>query len=56
MITAIRDYDGRRPCLCPLVLGRVLDRLAPIKARIRTEKLDWQFIDRAAKRLEEASK
>jgi hypothetical protein len=56
MIVAIRDYDGRRPCLCPSVLGRVLDRLAPIKLRLRTEKLDWQFIDRAAKRIEEASK
>jgi hypothetical protein len=56
MITARRDYDGRRPCLCPMVLGRVLDRLAPIKARIRTERIDWQDIDDLAKRLEEAAK
>ena len=56
MIVARRDYDGRRPCLCPLVLGRVLDRLAPIKLRLRTEKLDWQDIDDLAKRLEEAAK
>ena len=56
MITAIRDYDGRRPCLCPSVLGRVLDRLTPIKLRLRTEKLDWQDIDDLAKRLEEAEK
>ena len=56
MITANRDYDGRRPCIDPLPLGRVLDRLTPIKLRLRTEKLDWQFIDRAAKRIEEAAK
>jgi len=56
MITARRDYDGRRPCMCPSVLGRVLDRLTPIKLRLRTEKLNWQFIDRAAQRLEEAAK
>jgi hypothetical protein len=54
MIVSRRDYDGRRPCLCPMVLGRVLDRLVPIKARIRTERIDWQFIDRAAKRMEAA--
>jgi hypothetical protein len=56
VIVARRDYDGRRPCLCPLVLGRVLDRLAPIKARIRTEKLNWQDIDDLSKRIQEAAK
>jgi len=55
VIVARRDYDGRRPCLCPSVLGRVLDRLTPIKLRLRTAKLDWRFIDRAAKRIEEAA-
>jgi len=55
VIVASRDYDGRRPCLCPSVLGRVLDRLTPIKLRLRTAKLDWRFIDRAAKRIEEAA-
>ena len=55
MIVAIRDYDGRRPCLCPSALGRVLDRLTPIKLRLRTQHIDWQFIDRAAKRIDKLS-
>jgi hypothetical protein len=56
VIVAIRDYDGRWPCIDPMPLGRVLDRLTPIKPRLRTERIDWQYIDRAAKRLQEASK
>lgn len=56
MILAHRDYDGRRPCLCPSILGRLLDRLTPIKLRLRTAKLDWRFIDRVGKRLQEVAK
>jgi hypothetical protein len=33
----------------------VLDRLTPIKLRLRTQHIDWQFIDRAAKRIDKLS-
>ena len=51
-----RDNMGRTPCIPPHILGRVLDRLKKITPRLRTERTNWPFIDRAAKRLEEAAK
>jgi len=57
MILARRDYDGRRPCIDPLTLGRVVERLVPIKLRIRTERLNWQDIDDLSNRsIKEAAK
>jgi hypothetical protein len=57
MILARRDYDGRRPCIHPLTLGRLVERLVPIKLRIRTERLNWQDIDDLSNRsIKEAAK
>jgi hypothetical protein len=55
-IPLISDNMGYTPCIPAHILGRLLHKLPAIKPRFRTANLDWRFIDRAAKRIEEASK
>jgi hypothetical protein len=56
ILPSISDNMGYTPCIPSHILGRLLDRLPAITPRLRTQHIDWQFIDRAAKRIEEASK
>ena len=50
------DYHGQTPCIQPLLLGRILDRLRPLRAKVRAEvehKADpWAGIDALAKSME----
>lgn len=46
----ITDYHGQSPCVEPHVLGRILDKLQPLRAKVRDEENTqadaWEAIDR----------
>lgn len=46
----VTEYHGNSPCIEPHVLGRILDNLEPLRAKLRDEenaKADgWGVIDR----------
>lgn len=50
------DYRGESPCVPPHVLCRLLEKLQPLKARLRNEQTAsenaWAAIDALAKRME----
>lgn len=52
----VTEYHGQCPCIPPLLLGRILDRLRPLRAKVRDEasaKTDpWAGIDALAKSME----
>lgn len=55
----VTDYRGESPCVPPHVLGRLLDKLEPLKARLRAERQErdrdsWAVIDAAARQMEAA--
>ena len=54
----ITDYHGQSPCVEPHVLGRILDKLQPLRAKVRDEantKADaWAGGDTLAKSMEAA--
>lgn len=53
----VTDYRGETPCIPPHLLGRLLDKLEPLKARLRSERQErngWAVIDAAARRMEAA--
>jgi hypothetical protein len=56
ILPSICDNMGYTPCIPAHILGRLLDKLPAITPRLCTQHIDWQFIDRAAKRIEEAAK
>lgn len=53
-----RDNHGQSPCVPPHILGRLLDKLKPLKARIRDERATakdaWASIDKLAEAVEAA--
>jgi len=52
----VTDYHGQNPCIEPHVLGGIVDRLEPIKSRIREERATaqdaWAGIDKLAEAME----
>ena len=51
----VTDYHGQSPCIEPVVLGHILDRLEPLRAKVREERKDaWAGIDRLAEAMEAA--
>jgi hypothetical protein len=52
----ITEYHGQSPCIEPHLLGRILDRLRPLRGKVRDEastKVDpWAGIDALAKSME----
>jgi hypothetical protein len=52
----VTEYHGQTPCIQPHLLGRILDRLRPLRAKVRGEvehKPDpWAGIDALAKSME----
>lgn len=49
------EYHGQSPCVPPHILGRLLDKLQPLKARLRAERQErdgWAVIDAAARQME----
>ena len=46
----VTDYHGQTPCIEPHVLGRILDKLKPLRAKVRDEATTqpdpWAAIDR----------
>lgn len=46
----VTDYHGQTPCIEPHVLGRILDKLEPLRAKVRDEENAqadaWAAIDR----------
>ena len=54
----VTDYHGQTPCIEPLILGRILDKLKPLRSKVRDEvntKADaWAGIDALAKSMEAA--
>lgn len=53
----VTDYRGESPCVPPHILGRLLDKLEPLKARPRAERQErdgWAVIDAAARQMEAA--
>jgi hypothetical protein len=54
----VTDYHGQSPCIEPHILGRILDKLKPLRAKVRDEantKADaWAGIDALAKSMEAA--
>lgn len=51
------EYHGQSPCIEPHILGRLLEKLQPLKARLRAERQErdgWAVIDAAAKAMEAA--
>ena len=52
---AVRDNEGTAPCIEPLILGRLLDRLRDKIVSEQTITPDpWQGIDRLARDMKEA--
>lgn len=54
----VTDYRGETPCIEPHILGRLLDKLEPIRAKIRAERATaddaWSGIDALAQAMEAA--
>ena len=52
------EYHGQNPCVEPLLLGRILDKLKPLRVKVRSEastKKDARAgIDALAKSMEAA--
>jgi hypothetical protein len=53
------DYHGQSPCIEPHILGRLLDKLEPLRAKIRNERDTaagdaWAGIDAMAEAMEAA--
>ena len=46
----VTDYHGQSPCIEPHILGRILDKLEPLRAKLRDEENTqadpWAAIDR----------
>lgn len=46
----VTDYHGQTPCIEPHILGRILDKLKPLRAKLRDEENAqadaWAAIDR----------
>lgn len=46
----VTDYHGNTPCIEPHVLGRILDKLEPLRSKVRDEENTqadaWAAIDR----------
>ena len=53
-----RDNHGHAPCIEPHVLGRLLDKLEPLRAKLRDERSTdadtWHGIDALAATMEAA--
>lgn len=55
-----RDNHGQSPCIEPHILGRLLDKLEPLKARLRAERNEpiaspnWRTVDALAQTMEAA--
>lgn len=53
-----RDNNGNNPCIPPHILGRLLDKLKPLRAKITAERNTaddaWSGIDKLAKNMEAA--
>lgn len=53
----VTDYHGQTPCIEPHILGRLLDRLPPVRASISYKPLEsdpWECIDRLSEAMEAA--
>ena len=46
----VTEYHGQSPCIEPHLLGRILDKLEPLRAKVRdkenTQADAWAAIDR----------
>lgn len=46
----VTEYHGQSPCIEPHILGRILDKLEPLRAKVRddenTQADAWSAIDR----------
>ncbi len=46
----VTEYYGQSPCIEPHILGRILDKLKPLRAKVRDEENTqadtWAAIDR----------
>lgn len=55
---SIRDNHGHVPCIEPHILGRLLDKLQPLRAKISNERNTpddaWSGIDALAETMEAA--
>jgi len=53
---SVIEYHGQNPCVEPLLLGRILDKLKPLRVKVRSEastKQDaWADIDALSKSME----
>lgn len=52
-----RDNHGNNPCIPPHILGRLLDKLKPLRAKIAAERNTddaWSGIDALAETMEAA--
>ncbi len=56
--TPVIDYHGQSPCIEPHVLGRIVDKLKPLRAKMRDERSTsqaaWAGIDALAEAMEAA--
>lgn len=51
----VTDYHGQNPCIEPHILRRLVDKLEPLRAKVREERKDsWAGIDRLAEAMEAA--
>lgn len=52
-----RDNHGHSPCIAPHILGRLLDKLKPLRLRLKSKatcKPSWECIDALSKAMEAA--
>jgi len=55
--TPVVEYHGQSPCIEPHILGRLLDKLKPLRAAISNQRSTadaWTAIDDAARNMEAA--
>lgn len=56
--TPVVEYHGQSPCIEPHILGRLLDKLEPLRGKISAERSTaddaWSSIDKLAKNMEAA--
>lgn len=56
--TPVVEYHGQTPCIEPHILGRLLDKLKPLRAKMRDERNTsddaWSGIDKLAANMEAA--
>lgn len=56
--TPVVEYHGQTPCIEPHILGRLLDKLKPVRAKMRDERntrqAAWAGMDALAEAMEAA--